>query len=277
MRTKTFVAVLIALLAFAVVASAAPNMIPANEKARSRANADKAPVIEKVDEHWILKPSGLERYAFVHYKKGFAKPPWAGGGKTKENKCYEFLGRGVQWKQLPVNYVIDPTYSGLPVSEVDDATWLAVSEWDDFTGADLFGPGGVVYDGSWDDDMPDGRNELVFADYNEPNVIAVAITWGYFSGPPSKRRIVEFDILFDTDYNWGYAGDTNEVDLGDPNFMDLQNIATHELGHGIGLDDQTDENACSEVTMFGESQEGETKKRTLEPPDIKGLQKLYGE
>ena len=57
--------------------------------------------------------------------------------------------------------------------------------------------------------------------------------------------------------------------------MDLENIATHELGHGLGLGDLY-KDACSDVTMFGYSTEGETKKRTLEPADIAGIQELYG-
>lgn len=82
--------------------------------------------------------------------------------------------------------------------------------------------------------------------------------------------------MFETNHTWGYAGPTNETELGDLNVMDLQNIATHELGHGVGLADLY-ETSCSEVTMYGYSTEGETKKRTLEEPDIIGIQKLYGE
>lgn len=85
---------------------------------------------------------------------------------------------------------------------------------------------------------------------------------------PPTREIVEFDVLFDTNYDWGDA-------TVDPTVMDLQNIATHEIGHGVGLDDIY-ESACSEVTMYGYSTSGETKKRTLEAPDITGVQKLYG-
>ena len=81
------------------------------------------------------------------------------------------------------------------------------------------------------------------------------------------REIIEFDVLFDTDYTWGDA-DIN------PTVMDLQNIATHEIGHGLGLADIYD-SACSEVTMYGYSVYGETKKRTLEPPDMTGMQELY--
>jgi predicted Zn-dependent protease len=58
--------------------------------------------------------------------------------------------------------------------------------------------------------------------------------------------------------------------------MDLQNIATHETGHGLGLDDVY-QKTCSAVTMYGYSDYGETQKRTLETPDIVGLQMIYGE
>jgi hypothetical protein len=56
--------------------------------------------------------------------------------------------------------------------------------------------------------------------------------------------------------------------------MDLQNIATHELGHGVGLNDIYD-SQCSGVTMYGYSNYMEVNKRTLEKPDITGLQQIY--
>lgn len=142
-------------------------------------------------------------------------------------------------------------------------------EWDYWTGAELFNDTyTIVYDGSFDTDSPDGRNELLFGDYPKDGVIAVTVVWGYFSGPPSSREIIEFDVMFDTDYVWGDA-------TLDSTVMDLQNIATHEIGHGAGLDDIYD-SSCSEVTMYGYSDYGEVKKRTLEPPDITGIQELYG-
>ena len=56
--------------------------------------------------------------------------------------------------------------------------------------------------------------------------------------------------------------------------MDLQNIATHEIGHGIGLGDLY--NTCTQETMYGYSTEGDVSKRTLNSGDISGLQKIYG-
>ncbi|UCD07610.1 MAG: matrixin family metalloprotease, partial [Candidatus Aenigmatarchaeota archaeon] len=136
------------------------------------------------------------------------------------------------------------------------------------TSANLVGSYSIDNGATWDDETPDGRNEMVFGDYPQSGVIAVTIIWGYFYGPPGQREIIEFDILFDTDFTWGDA-------TKDPSVMDLQNIATHEIGHGFGLGDLYD-SACAEETMYGYSTEGETKKRDLNAGDITGIQELYG-
>lgn len=208
----------------------------------------------------------LERQVFIHYKKGYGKPPGA-GREEKAPTCFGFLAKGAKWKSLPVDYLIDPDNSGLNQTEVTSAIERAVGEWDFYAIPNLFGSWKKVDDATWDSDKPDGSNEFLFGNYSDPNVIAITITWGYFSVPPAFREIVEFDILFDTDFVWGDAN-------SNPAVMDLQNIATHEIGHGLGLADVY-QTACSSVTMYGYSIEGETQKQTLAPPDIKGLQTLY--
>jgi hypothetical protein len=217
-----------------------------------------------------LTPPGLEKIVFIHYKKGFGKPPWAGGGtKQKEVKCYDFLGKGVKWKEPFVDYVINPKpHDGLEALMIL-AIQTAANQWDSNTSSDLFGTYSIDYSADWDNDAPDGVNELMFGNYHEDGVIAVTVVWGYFGGPPGQREIVEFDILFDTDFAWGDASVDETV-------MDLQNIATHEIGHGLGLGDLYDE-ACGEETMYGYSDYGETKKNDLNTGDIIGLQELYGE
>jgi hypothetical protein len=69
-------------------------------------------------------------------------------------------------------------------------------------------------------------------------------------------------------------GDFSWSDSGDPSAMDFEAIATHELGHAVGLDDLY-EAACSEESMYGYAQNGETKKRTLEAGDKFGVKELY--
>lgn len=215
----------------------------------------------------------LDQIVLIQHKQDFVKPPWVDDKKPdKEDKYegYDFLGRNVKWKDLPIEYVIDPDNpQGLSESFVISAIHAGAEEWDSHTSIDLFGTYTIDHDASWDSDTPDGRNEMIFGDYPQENVIAVAVVWGYFLGNPQMREIIEFDILFDVDFPWGDA-------TIDPSVMDLQNIATHEIGHGIGLADLYD-SKYSEETMYGYASYGEIKKRDLYIGDISGLHKLYGD
>jgi len=208
----------------------------------------------------------LDKITFIHFKKGYAKPFWAKGGRKGGECCYEFIGKWVRWKET-ASYVINPKNSGLSESFIAQAIFYAAEEWDRYTTFELFSDTYSI-DYSAVPGKLDGKNTFGWGDYPTEGVIAVTTVWGYFSGPPWSRRIVEFDVMFDTDYDWGDA-------LEDSGVMDLQNIATHEIGHGAGMDDLYDP-ACSEETMYGYSDYGETKKRDLYCGDIEGIQSLYG-
>lgn len=222
------------------------------------------------------KPTGLdnrpplEKKVFIHYRQGFGRPAdLPAKGKPKEPSCYGFLAKGAYWKELPQDIILGENLpNGLSKQLVEGAVRDAFGEWDSHTGALLSRNYTFDPNASWDDEVSDGRNEVLFDSYSNNNVIAVTIIWGYFSGPIQTREILEFDILFNNYFTWGDA-------QSDPGLMDVQNIATHELGHGLGLDDiyQT---SCSLVTMYGYSSEGDIEKRDLAPADITGIQKLYG-
>ena len=78
--------------------------------------------------------------------------------------------------------------------------------------------------------------------------------------------IDDADIVFDTTKSWSVTGASDTYDV--------QNIGTHEAGHGIGVADLYD-SEDSEQTMYGYASTGETKKRTLEWGDRAGLAALY--
>ncbi len=264
MESKHLFSILaIAVLAFSVTA-AATMVIPANDRAKENAKApENSPVI---DENW-----GLERIDFIHY----AKPPGAGGSKAET--CYKLLG--VKWKSFPVNYVINPSNpQGLSEAFVTSAISTSAETWDAVTSAELFNNAySVNYTAQYG--VQNFVNAIAFGDYPNDNVIAVTSVWY----TPVGRRIVEFDQLYNTRFTWGDATNppqeciiVNGTEICNPvPVMDLQNIATHELGHGAGLDDIYS-TTCSAVTMYGYSGYSETRKRTLEQPDITGLQKMYG-
>jgi len=205
----------------------------------------------------------LEKIIFIHYKDGTIKPV---GGAAKAPICYKLLGP--KWKNLPVSYVVNP--NDYDKSFVTAAISASANEWDSHTSAVLFNVYTIDYSATWDDtaDKVDYKNEYVFGYYSDSNVIAVTVVWYTRFG----RQIVDYDVLFNNYYAWK---DCSVVGTDCSAAMDLQNIATHETGHGIGLADLYN-TGCSEVTMYGYSKYGETKKITLEQPDITGLQKLYG-
>ncbi len=270
MKTKTLITVSLGIFAILIMGICLLNPADssAGEKILAQGNNDKVPPgLKNI-------PPGLEKIVFIHYKKGAGKKdkpvkPDKPGKPTSEPECYGFLANGVKWKS-DINIYIDTNIGGT------DAIEEATMEWDRWTSASLFPAvqNWIITDNlDWDGDtgdQPDGKNELLFGDYSNSNVIAITVVWGYFSGPPKFREIFEFDILFnDTDYIWGDA-------VGDSTVMDLQNIATHELGHGLGLGDIYVD-SCSDVTMYGYSGYGEIIKRDLAGPDVTGLQELYGQ
>lgn len=211
----------------------------------------------------------LEVVTIIHYKKGFGhKPqhnPGGGTGQPSGATCYGYISKGAKLVATE-DLVYNHADSGLSQAAVEAAIANSATEWDGNTSASLFGA--LTYSASANfDSSPDGVNELSFGDYPTNGVIAVARVWGIFSGPPSGRYIDQFDIQFDTDFAWGTDGSLA--------LMDLQNIATHEIGHGVGLADVYDA-PCVDVTMYGYSDNGETKKRDLASQDVTGLQGLYG-
>jgi len=202
----------------------------------------------------------LDKITFIHYKDGTIK---GGGGAAMAPTCYKLLG--IKWRTLPVSYVINP--NGYNTTFVTDAISASIAEWDSHTSATLFNGYTVDRSATWDDIAVnvDYKNEYVFGTYSEPNVIAVTNIWY----TRYAKQIVDYDVLFNTKFAWGDATKSGS------SVMDLQSIATHETGHGIGLADIYS-NSCSTVTMYGYSTEGETTKKTLEAADITGLRKLYG-
>ncbi len=193
----------------------------------------------------------------------------AGGEDPEEpdtSSCYTFLSKGAKWKTLEP-YLVDATNTrGIDITFVTSNFAMDIGKWETSAGVNILGDEitGIV-DGA-DLESPDNKNEVYFADVEYEGAIAIAIVWGIFGGPPPFRELVEWDMIFDdVDFDWG---------IGETGKMDFESIATHELGHAVGLGDLYN-TECSEETMYGYASYGETKKRTLEAGDIRGVQELY--
>lgn len=218
----------------------------------------------------------VQGFAFVHYKKGFARPENPGGPKPpKTSSCYAFLASGAKWKVIE-DYVFDqiPVSTQAPQLPLPSPDLIlaqietGISAWEDAAGKPILGTGSLgAVDPSQVGTLND-RNEVMFGNITEPGVIAMTLVWGVWGGPPSGRQLVEWDMVFGNDWGWWYADETPDVTA-----MDFLSIATHELGHAVGLDHPSD--TCTEETMYAYADWREIKKRDLNPGDIAGIRKLY--
>jgi len=93
----------------------------------------------------------------------------------------------------------------------------------------------------------------------------VAANYHWVSG----GNMSESDIVFNEAYTWNSTG------IPTSSQMDIENIATHELGHTLCLEDLYG-GAHSTKTMYGYVSNGEYNKRTLHSDDIAGIQAIYG-
>lgn len=199
------------------------------------------------------------------------EPPEGPGDES----CFSFVfpdaGAGAGRWIAPGSFILDPkNESGMAASFVESRITLAMQTWDERVASSIFGPYATtgVVDGI-DFVAPDGKNEIYFGTLDLP-YIAYAWLWWI----PAEGRIIEADVVFDDrDYTFGDSGPTSEVALGDTRFYDLQNIATHEIGHAAGL--QHPDLRCTQETMYPFISNGETLKRTLHAGDIAGVTTLY--
>jgi hypothetical protein len=238
--------------------------------------------IEKIKESKVVEMKDgriMEKVVHVFYEdeQRNAKPD--GKGKPQKDRggdtCYSVISKGTIWK-TPETYIVDEDNSGLLTGVALTDIQTSINSWESeiTSNQKVFLTGNTgqadmsIIGTDWNN-----INEVAFGTLDNPNVIAVTISWGYFSGPPPLREMVEWDMVFNTSFNWGDAGDTNEDELGNVGVMDYVNIATHEIGHATGLDHSGD--TCTNESMYAYAQNGETKKRTLSTGDIAGINSIY--
>lgn len=211
----------------------------------------------EIIEHGRGLNTGLVRVTHIHYAKVVDKGKPSGPSRTET--CYRLGG----WKwDYADQYMIqgtDSQYDALfsPVTKASDT-------WDAATAKTLFNTAGKTSGKTWGGTTPDYVNLVTFGNYQQDGVIAVTSTW-YST---LTNTVIDSDIMFDTDFVWGDATKVSDV-------MDTQNIATHEIGHSLGLSDLY-KKPCNAVTMYGYSWNGDTGKRTLEVSDAAGIQAIYG-
>ncbi len=95
---------------------------------------------------------------------------------------------------------------------------------------------------------------------------AIAITYvRYYT---ATGIVADVDTVFNRRYPWAVFPNSGECQAN-PDAYDVQNIAVHEFGHWVGLDDLYDIQD-QDLTMYGYGAGGELKKRTLGTGDVTG-------
>ncbi|MFH1017043.1 MAG: matrixin family metalloprotease [Pseudomonadota bacterium] len=208
-------------------------------------------------------------------------------------KIVSFNGKFTRWIGNQAHYVLDRKGShdfdgdalvgcdpsGACVT-VQEAVRKSFDAWEQVSGADVRV-------------LEDPTQDVTNAGYDRKNTIQwVEQGWRSLSfAPPSGALAVtictyrtndsaneDCDILFNGEnFKWGVINSRREETSG---VVDIQNIATHEIGHFFGVDHSSEDifeanQKLYLATMFFTSGPGETFRRILKDDDIAALRNLY--
>ncbi|KKK89324.1 hypothetical protein LCGC14_2734270, partial [marine sediment metagenome] len=202
------------LLVFTVMMVLTPALAAPNENASDKAKSKAGFIPEhavKISESVYSLGNAkdhtgkvVEGFLFIDNKKSPAKPdgtPGNGNKKTKPGEtstCYTLFAKGASWKTTEP-YMIGPGIDGT-------LTATSLDAWDSEVAFEIFGPELENENPNGPDSKsPDNKNEVMFENLGPTSTIAYTITWGIFGGPPSQRQLVEWDVVFNSDYAFGNA------------------------------------------------------------------------
>ncbi|MFQ6093914.1 MAG: matrixin family metalloprotease, partial [bacterium] len=191
------------------------------------------------------------------------------GATTWAFKVNTYNGNEIKWSDSSLPEVYHINQNGTPDCDGEfGAIQAAYAAWENVPTSYMdFSYGGTTPSTNWG--TADGVNLNVWIESNWTGItgagsgtIAINLIWFYTDG-----RLIDSDIAYNGEnFAWSCSGEAGK--------MDVQNIATHEIGHSLSLADLY-ESGDSQKTMYGYSSLGETKKRTLHSDDIAGISYLY--
>jgi|GEM_PF-2837965 len=212
-------------------------------------------------------PPGIRVRAFIHTPRvvqpnhtGICKETVPGGDELEwyDVAPWRIGPSGITWK---LNESTVP--AGISASQARSAIDDAFSAWSFISpNPDFFFDGGKT---TIKTAKLDGTNAILWKKLRAGILGETYVWYDTVTG-----LVVEADSVFNSAHPWvvsNASGDCSDFDA-----YDLQNIATHELGHWIGLEHVFAE----DLTMFLFGAGGELKKRSLGVGDVLGACFIYG-
>ena len=165
---------------------------------------------------------------------------------------------GHKWAIRQVPYYVNPTNHDVSTTAALAAIQAAANAWSSEPNTDVT----LYYMGptSGTSVVANGKNEVFFRT-DTSGALAQTFRWWDASG-----NLVDADTVF-YDGSWLFFGGNTGCSGG----YYIQNVATHELGHALGLD----HSSVSTATMYPGENPCSTWKESLDPDDMSGLEHLY--
>jgi hypothetical protein len=167
-----------------------------------------------------------------------------------------------RWGSSPVTFYVNPVNADVSQTAAVAALQTAMNVWGDQSGAAFrYQYGGTATDTAT---AMDNRNVVFFR--NTTNGSAIATTYSWWN---SSNQLLDSDIIF---WDGGFNFFTGTSGCGVlPNAAYIEDVATHELGHALGLNHST----ATEATMYPSYSYCSQAFRTLASDDINGARALY--
>ena len=183
------------------------------------------------------------------------------------------------WVKLPIGYRIDKSMSKVQLAALQGA----MKTWESATGKTLFSFTGT-HTGTTGDTFPDLYSSLRdqingqyfdehWAKTGKSNLVLATTIW---NNPNNNYQSIDAaDIRYNSELYF-ISDALTESPKDDREIVDMQSLATHELGHLLGLAHVPDTYDSSSIMnpsiMIGEG----LASRSISTGDIKRIQKIYG-
>lgn len=166
-----------------------------------------------------------------------------------------------KWPSVPVTFFVNPANADVTPAAAVSAMQYAMEVWNSAGSSFRFDYGGTATNTAT---ALDYRNVAIFRNVDNGSTIATTYSWW-----DSSQRLVDSDIvMWDGRFTF-YTGTSGCGSVSNSAY--IEDIATHEFGHALGLGHST----AGDATMYPSYSYCSQAFRTLASDDIAGVRALY--